>query len=65
MNVSTKLIIERKFPLSTGLWKNFAYPKDNIEEARKTLDYLREEEAKKKFKGELRLVRETREIFVV
>ena len=59
MTTYTGLVIERK----TGGpdWEPFAFPKDDIEEAKRVLSVLREAEEKKRFKRPLRLVRETRE----
>lgn len=58
--MSTRLIIERK---GTGLcWEVVAHPRNDIVEAKETLEWLRREENKRRYKGNLRLVRETREI---
>ena len=57
--VYTRLIIERK--TSTVEWEVFAYPRNEIDEAKRVLGVLREAEEKKRYKKPLRLVRETRE----
>lgn len=59
MAIRTHFIIERKTPGSQ--WDTFAFPKNDLTEARRVLAALREAENQKVFKGELRLVRETRE----
>lgn len=55
-----RFVIERK---STGLeWEPFGFPRNDIDEAIRTLNTLRRHEKGKRYEGRLRLVRETREV---
>ena len=59
--METRLIIERKG--GAGLdWDTVAHPVDNIDEAKKNLQWLRDKEQNKNYMGKFRIVRETREI---
>ncbi len=59
--MTEKLLIERR-SCCGFLWEEYAYPINNIESALKDLRFLRREESKLKYAGELRLVRITKEI---
>lgn len=59
--MSERIIIERKCKTSFN-WDIVAYPRNDIEEAKATLKMLKDNERDKKYKGEFRIVRETREI---
>ncbi len=59
--MSVTLYIERKAK-HRKVWEVIGYPRNNVPEAKTLLERLRKEERIKKFKGDLRLVRVTREI---
>lgn len=59
MTTYTGFVIERK--TNGPDWEPFAFPRNDIDEAKRTLSVLREAEEKKRFKRPPRLVRETRE----
>lgn len=59
MTTHTALHIERKTAMSD--WEVVAYPRNDIDEAKKMLSVMREDEAQKRYGKPLRLVRVTRE----
>lgn len=63
MKTYTRFIIERK--TSFPEWEVVAHPKNDIEEAKRVLLLLREEEKRRTHTKPLRLIRETREHFDV
>lgn len=58
--VRERLVIERK--KNSVEWEPVGHPKNNEVEAKAVLAAMRVTESKKKYKGDLRLVKETREI---
>lgn len=57
--MKTHMVIERK---GTGIdWEVVAHPANDLKGALAVLEWMRQEEAKKRYRGKLRLVRVTRE----
>lgn len=54
-----RFLIERKLG---AVWEEYAFPGSDVTQALSDFEFIKRLESRKRYKGELRLVKETREI---